>query len=499
MAEHADVPRAAVLTVSDGVAARVRNDDTGAAIAQRLADDGYEIVAREVVADERDAITAALRRLAGSAHLLVTNGGTGLGPRDVTPEATAMVVDRTVPGLAEAMRAAGRAHTPMADLSRGMAGSIDQTLVVNLPGSPRGAVESFDAVRAVLAHALALLAGDTAHGQATGAEPAAGGRDHHGHGHDHHDHAHSVHDHGRPAHGREHPTHGGESQAHDHHTPDGHRPHHGDRGIGDVPGRPVAAGDRFGDGDAAGVHAELARRVAAGERAVLATAVRTEGEPPCTPGMAVLVGGEPHTQRPLAGTLGCADFDEAAVADAPDVLADGTTRLARYSHAHGAVEVQLQPFVPAPPLVVLGATPVAAVLLRWGAELGWSPVLVESRPDRVDADMRQAAVRVVDHVGALSLDARAVAVHTDHDAPDVADQLAALLRAGVRRVEMMGSRRHAAPVLDQLADTDVGEAVHERVRRPAGLDLGGRTPPEIALAILAALVADRHGRSQELS
>lgn len=468
MADHADAPRAAVLTVSDGVAAQVRNDDTGAAVADRLAEDGYEIVAREVVADERDAIVVTLRRLAGIAHLIVTNGGTGLGPRDVTPEATAAVIDRTVPGLAEAMRAAGRAHTPMADLSRGLAGSIDQTLVVNLPGSPRGAVESFDAVRGVLAHALALLAGDTAHGQPVGGGQAAEGHGHHDHrGHGHEPHAH-----------------------------DGDRPHHGDRGAGDLPTQPWGRGARAADGDVIGVHAELARRVAGGERAVLATAVRTEGEPPCTPGMAVLVGGEPHTQRTLAGTLGCADFDEAAVADAPDVLAEGTTRLARYPHAHGAVEVQLQPFTPAPPLVVLGATPVAAVLLRWGAELGWSPVLVESRPERVDDDMRRAAVRVVDHVGALPLDARAVAVHTDHDAPDVADQLATLLRAGVRRVEMMGSRRHATPVLEQLADTELGEAVHERVHRPAGLDLGGRAPAEIALAILAALVADRHDRSR---
>lgn len=470
MAEDADAPPAAVLTVSDGVAAGVRDDDTGAAVAERLADEGYELVAREVVADERDAVAAALRRLAASARLIVTNGGTGLGPRDVTPEATAAVVDRTVPGLAEAMRAAGREHTPMADLSRGMAGAIDQTLVVNLPGSPRGAVQSFDAVRAVLAHALALLAGDTAHGRQAGE-------------------GHAQHEGGREP----------SSHSHERHAHDGPRPHHGDRGAGDMPGRPREHAGFLGEDDAAGVHAELARRVAAGERAVLATAVRAEGQPPCTPGMAVLVGGEPDTQRALAGTLGCADFDEAAVAEAPDVLADGATRTARYPHAHGTVEVQLQPFTPNAPLVVVGATPVADVLLRWGAELGWSPVLVESRRERVDERMRQTAARVVDHVSALPLDARAVAVHTDHDAPDVGDQLAALLRAGVRRVEMMGSRRHTAPVLDELAGTELADAVQERVHRPAGLDLGGRAPAEIALAILAALVADRHHRSLDQS
>jgi molybdenum cofactor synthesis domain-containing protein len=164
MAEHTHAARAAVLTVSDGVTAGTRDDDTGAAVAQRLADHGFEVVAREVVADERDVIAGALNRLVGHAGLVVTNGGTGLGPRDVTPEATADVVEMVVPGLAEAMRAAGRRHTPMADLSRGLAGAVGATLVLNLPGSPKGAGESLDAVGQALGHALRLLAGDTHHG-----------------------------------------------------------------------------------------------------------------------------------------------------------------------------------------------------------------------------------------------------------------------------------------------------------------------------------------------
>lgn len=151
-----------MLTISDGVAAGVREDASGPAVAARLAALGYE-VGRDVVADDRGAISAAILAAATSAALVVTTGGTGLTPRDVTPEATMDAVDRVVPGLAEAMRAAGRARTPLADLSRGIVGACGPALVVNLPGSPRGAVESLEAIEPVLSHAVETLAGPFDH------------------------------------------------------------------------------------------------------------------------------------------------------------------------------------------------------------------------------------------------------------------------------------------------------------------------------------------------
>ncbi|HEX9766178.1 MAG TPA: MogA/MoaB family molybdenum cofactor biosynthesis protein, partial [Nitriliruptorales bacterium] len=121
-----------------------------------------------VTPDERDGIGALLLELAGKVALTVTTGGTGFAARDVTPEATRDVIDREAPGLAEAMRAAGRAVTPMADLSRGIAGTIGPNLVVNLPGSVTGAVQSLEAVIGVLPHALELLAGNVEHPPSSG-------------------------------------------------------------------------------------------------------------------------------------------------------------------------------------------------------------------------------------------------------------------------------------------------------------------------------------------
>jgi molybdenum cofactor synthesis domain-containing protein len=154
--------KAAVLTVSDGVSAGTREDVSGPTVAELLTSNGYEIV-RRVVSDEVDEIKDALVDLARECALIVTTGGTGFGPRDVTPEATRSVIEREAPGLAEAMRAAGRASTPFADLSRGVAGTLGTTLVINLPGSPKGAAESIEAVLAILPHALEHLAGDTVH------------------------------------------------------------------------------------------------------------------------------------------------------------------------------------------------------------------------------------------------------------------------------------------------------------------------------------------------
>ena len=157
--------RAAVLTISDGVADGTRADASGELLGELLAGEGYD-VERRVVPDERDAIADAIAELAEDAALVLTTGGTGLGPRDVTPEATIEVIDRPAPGIAEAIRADAIAKTPHGLLSRGVAGVRGRTLVVNLPGSPGGCRDGFAVVRPALRHALELLAGErTAHKQ----------------------------------------------------------------------------------------------------------------------------------------------------------------------------------------------------------------------------------------------------------------------------------------------------------------------------------------------
>jgi molybdenum cofactor biosynthesis protein B len=149
-----------VLTVSDGVSAGEREDASGDLLAGALTADGWE-VERRTVPDDRDHIVAALRQLAGSSALILTTGGTGFGPRDVTPEATAEVLERGAPGIAEAVRADAVAKTPHGMLSRGSAGIVGSTLVVNLPGSPGACRDGWAVLAPAVGHAVELLAAET--------------------------------------------------------------------------------------------------------------------------------------------------------------------------------------------------------------------------------------------------------------------------------------------------------------------------------------------------
>lgn len=159
---------AAVITVSDSVSAGTRSDRSGPAVRERLEQLGWRVSVTEVIADEPDEISARLATLAdgGQVAAIFTTGGTGLAHRDLTPEATRTVLHREIPGFGELMRQKGRESTPLASLSRSLAGTRGRVLIVNLPGSPKGAVESLDAIVELVPHVLDLLQGQTEHAAA---------------------------------------------------------------------------------------------------------------------------------------------------------------------------------------------------------------------------------------------------------------------------------------------------------------------------------------------
>ena len=157
--------RAAVITISDGAHRGTRIDTSGPAVAARLESAGFSVPVQRILPDEQPEIETALRQIAdgNEVHAIFTTGGTGVAPRDVTPEATRHVIDREIPGVGELMRAKGLESTRFAPLSRGLAGTRGRVLIVNLPGSPRGAVQSLDAILELVPHVLDLVNGRTEH------------------------------------------------------------------------------------------------------------------------------------------------------------------------------------------------------------------------------------------------------------------------------------------------------------------------------------------------
>ena len=234
---------------------------------------------------------------------------------------------------------------------------------------------------------------------------------------------------------------------------------------------------------------ELAARLAKGEEVVLATVIRLDGEPPSRTGAKLLL----SRTATLAGTLGCSEFDAAALEDASSVADGGQPQLRTYRHDLGSIEAYLEPHVAAPTLVVFGATPVARALMRWAPELGFRTVLVETRPQRLAGADWPPGLSDLEKLGA-ALGDEIYAVHTDHDAPDLVQSLEVLLPRNPRFIGLVGSRRHTGHHLEALRAKGVDDDLISRIQSPVGLDIGAVTPAEIAVSILAGVIARRRGR-----
>lgn len=222
------------------------------------------------------------------------------------------------------------------------------------------------------------------------------------------------------------------------------------------------------------VEEELARRLERGQAAVLATVIRIDGAPPSHTGAKLLMAGD----TALAGTLGCSEFDSAALADVSEIAAGASPQTRTYRHDLGSIDVYLEPYGAAPTLFIFSDTPVARALARWAPDVGFRAHLVESAGELL---------------ASTDLGGDIYVIHTNHDAEDLVDSLLTVMRWNPRFIGLVGSRRHTGHHLEALRAKGVAEDVIARIQSPVGLDIGARTPEEIALSILGGLVAVRRG------
>jgi xanthine dehydrogenase accessory factor len=220
------------------------------------------------------------------------------------------------------------------------------------------------------------------------------------------------------------------------------------------------------------VEEELAQRLARGDEVVLATVIKVDGEPPSQSGAKLLMA----RRAAITGTLGCSEFDSAALADASTIASAGAPQTRTYRHDLGSIDVYLEPYAAAPTLVVFADTPIARALVRWAPEVGFRAVLVEHTADLPAPGSSDLYV-----------------VHTNHDSPDLVQALEAVMPRRPKFIGLVGSRRHTGHHIEALRAKGVQDDVIDGIQTPVGLDIGARTPAEIALSILAGLVAVRRG------